>query len=56
VVVHLTVRVPERLSDEQRRAVEVLSRLLPSDPDVSTGRGGKKKKSSGFFDKLLGGE
>lgn len=58
IIVHLTVRVPERLSDEQRRAVEVLSRLLPTDPDVSTteGRGGKKKKTSGFFDKLLGGE
>jgi len=53
IVVHFTVRVPDKLNDEQRRAVEALGRVLPAEAEVSGPRRGKKKKgASGIFGKL----
>lgn len=47
VVVHLTVRVPKKLNDDQRRALKSLSDVFPEDEVRAT-----KRRSGGFFDKL----
>lgn len=56
VIVHLTVRVPERLSDEQRAAVAALAKVLPPDHGIGApgaGKREKKKRGSGsLFEKL----
>jgi molecular chaperone DnaJ len=59
ILVHLTISVPRRLSDKQRKVVEELAELYPETPELS-GSGGsdrketkrKKKAGGGLFDRL----
>jgi molecular chaperone DnaJ len=59
IIVHLTVSVPQRLNDEQRRAVEKLGDLLPTDSSLASSnserketRRRKKAGGGGFLDRL----
>ena len=58
LLVHLTIKVPKKLSDEQREAVEALDKVLSQEPNVSADGPDRRetkrrtKKSGSFFDRL----
>lgn len=58
VVVHLTINVPKKLTEDQRRALDVLADVLPDETDFgapgSRGREtrSRKKSAAGLFGKL----
>jgi molecular chaperone DnaJ len=58
MIVHLNVMVPKRLSDEQTEALKALEASLDETPELGAlgasrrETRGKKKKSSGFFDRI----
>lgn len=58
VVVHLTVNVPKKLSEEQRRALDVLTDLLPDESEVgapgakSRETRSRRKSTASIFEKI----
>ncbi|MEQ8279633.1 MAG: molecular chaperone DnaJ [Deltaproteobacteria bacterium] len=58
MIVHLTVQVPRKLSDDQKKAIEVIEDIIPQEPEFSSGDAGrretrnKRRRSGGFFDRL----
>lgn len=58
ILVHLTIHVPQRLNEKQRKAIEEMVDLFPEEPELS-GSGPdrretkrRRKASGGFFDRL----
>lgn len=60
MLVHLTVQIPKKLNDDQKKAVEVLEDIIPQEPEFSAGDSAhretknKRRRNSGggFFDRL----
>jgi molecular chaperone DnaJ len=58
VIVHVTVSVPKKLNEEQRRALDVLAEVLPDEAEIGAPGDhrkearSRKKTSSGIFDRI----